>query len=344
MRVTSSVLPILGFANAAGVRPPELLRAARLEPALFAGPDIDLSHPQEMRLWDEAARLTGDADFGLHLAEWLAPRTDETFDVLAFALRSCATLGDQYRRASRYIRLVHAGIDLTLEEESDTARLVHGHRRAPREPPRHPAEGFLTLALLTGRQAIGEDFAPRAVCFAHPRPARVNEHERIFRSPVHFGCPRDALVLDRALLERPQRHPEPLLLALLSRQLDGLLSEQPEDQRFLEDVQRCMMDELPDREPSIAAIAAKQHMSPRTLQRRLHDEGTTFAGLLSDLRRDLALRYLQDQRIAIGQVGFLLGFQDASAFHRAFKRWTGSTPAQYRRDRPLFDRHGRRLR
>ena len=81
----------------------------------------------------------------------------------------------------------------------------------------------------------------------------------------------------------------------------------------------------------MAIIAEKLHMSPRSLQRRLHSEGTSFAELLSELRRDLALRYLRDQRIAIAEVGFLLGFLDVSAFHRAFKRWTGSTPAEYQR-------------
>ena len=92
-----------------------------------------------------------------------------------------------------------------------------------------------------------------------------------------------------------------------------------------------MIDELPEREPGMAAVAGKLHMSPRSLQRRLHSEGTSFAELLSELRRDLALRYLRDQRIAIAEVGFLLGFLDVSAFHRAFKRWTGSTPAEYQR-------------
>jgi AraC-like DNA-binding protein len=77
-------------------------------------------------------------------------------------------------------------------------------------------------------------------------------------------------------------------------------------------------------------------MSPRSLQRRLHSEGTSFAEVLSELRRDLALRYLRDQRIAIAEVGFLLGFLDVSAFHRAFKRWTGSTPAEYQRSLPRF--------
>lgn len=325
-----AVLAILGFAGMAGVPPDAVLSGVGLAPSLFSQPDPHLTHAEELRVWSEAARLTGDQDFGLHLAEWLAPRAGEVFDVLFFALRSCATLGDHYRRACRYGRLVHGAIQLSLEQDSKVARLVHRHRREPAEPTRHPVEGFLTLALLAGRQAIGE-LAPRAVCFRHARPARISEHERIFQAPAHFGCPRDELVLDVALLDRPQRQAEPRLLSLLNRQLDGMLAAQPEDDRFVDRLQRSMMDELPDREPTIVTIAVKRHMSPRTLQRRLKSEGTTFAAVLSELRRDLALRYLQDPRIAIGEVGFLLGYRDVTAFHRAFKRWTGSTPASYQR-------------
>jgi AraC-like DNA-binding protein len=331
VRATKAILSVVGFAARAGVPPPVLLSAAKLDPTLLAGPDADLPHAQELRLWDEAARLTDDRDFGLHLAEWIASCSEELFDVLAFALRSCATLGDHYRLAGRYMRLVHQGIYLNLEEESDIARLVHGHYQEPSTPPRHPVEGMLALALLQGRRAIGEEFAPQAVCFTHARPEHVNEQERIFRAPVHYGCPRNELLLDRALLSRPQPRAEPRLLAMLDRLLAGLLAELPEDRSFQAAVRRCMTDELPEREPGVTTIAAKLHMSPRSLQRRLKSEGTSFAQVLFALRRDLALRYLRDERVAIGEVGFLLGFLDVAAFQRAFKRWTGSTPAQYRR-------------
>lgn len=330
-RATKAILAVVGFAATAGVPPPTLLAAAGLSPTLLTGPDADLLHSQELRLWHEAAQLTGDPDFGLHLAEWTVDCSEDLFDVLAFALRSCATLGDHYRLAERYIRLVHQGIFVKLDEEHDVARLSHGHLQEPRVQPRHPVEGMLALLLLQGRRCIGEDFAPRAVHFTHAQPERVSEHERIFQAPVYYGCPRNELVLDRALLLRSQRQAEPRLLAMLDRQLAGLLAEIPEQHSIQDAVRRCMMNQLPERTPGISTVAAKLHMSPRSLQRRLHSEGTSFALVLSDLRRDLALRYLQDARIAIGEVGFLLGFSEVAAFHRAFKRWTGRTPAQYRR-------------
>ena len=327
-----TIQAVVGFAANAGVPPPDLLRAVGLDPAGLDDPDAFVPHARELRLWDEAVRRTGDQDFGLHLAEWAARFPPDHFDVLAFAVRSSATLGEQYRLAGRYIRLVHEGIYLSLEQEGSVARLVHGHT-PERIGPRHPVEGMLALTLLHGRQSVGDDLAPQAVCFTHARPDRVSEQERVFRAPVHYGCPRNELVLDRALLDRAQRHAEPRLLRILDRQLGDLLSKRPRDASFRDRVARCMMDDLPEREPVVAAIAPKLHMSARSLQRRLQREGTSFAEVLSDLRRELAQRYLTDPRISISEVAFLLGFLDVTSFHRAFKRWTGCAPSAYRRQR-----------
>lgn len=325
-----TLLAIVAYAATVGVSPPELLRAAGLDPSRLLAADAYVPHAQELRLWDEAARLTGDPDFGLHLVEWVTHFPPDHFDVLAFAARSSATLGELFRLVGRYIRLIHEGVYLALEEEGDQARLVHGHT-PERIGPRHPVEGMLALAVLHARLGVGDDFAPREVRFTHARPARVSEQERLFRAPVHYGCPRNELVLDRADLQRPQRHAEARLLALLDRQLGELLSGLPEARLLRDAVKRCIADDLPEREPCVAAVAARLHMSPRSLQRRLRSEGASFAQLLADLRRDLALRYLTDPRISIGEVAFLLGFLDVTAFHRAFKRWTGSTPAEHRR-------------
>ncbi len=325
-----TILAVVGAAANAGVSPPELLLAAGLSPMELADPDAYLPEAMELRLWEEAVRRTGDQDFGVHLAEWAGRFPPDHFDVLSFAVRSCPTLREHYRVVGRYIRLIHEGVYLTLEEEGDVARLRHGH--VPEQiGPRQPVEGMLAMAVLNGRLCTGDDLAPRAVCFSHPRPESVSEQERIFRAPVHYGCARSELLFERTALDRPQRSAEKRLFALLDRQIDVLLSKLPESHRFRDIVVRCMMDELPEREPAVATIASKLHMSERSLQRRLQSEGTSFAEVLSDLRRDRALHHLKDQRISIGEVAFLLGFLDVTAFHRAFKRWTGNTPAEYRR-------------
>ncbi len=331
-----TVLAIVGFAGSSGVPPPVLLSAAGVDPSALADPDAYLTRAKEIRLWDEAVRLTGDQDFGIHLAEWAVQNPSDHFDVLSFAARSSPTLAGHYRMAGRHVRLVHEGVYLSLEEEGDVACLVHGHS-VEQIGPRHPVEGMLALTLLHARLAVGDDLAPRSVRFTHPRPARVDEHERIFRAPVHHGCQRNELVFERVVMGRAQRSAEPRLMQILERQLESILSRLPESRSCQDDVKRCIMDKLPEREPVVAEVAAKLRMSPRSLQRRLRSEGTSFAAVLSELRRDQALRYLQEGQLSIGEVAFLLGFLDVTAFHRAFKRWTGSTPAQHRRSPGRID-------
>lgn len=325
-----SIPRLIAFAVHRGVRPDELLLAAGIDLARLGNPEAEVPHNAKLRLWDEAARLSGDPDFGLHLGEWVCQCPEEHFDVLAFAVRSCATLGDHYRRMERYVRLIHEGTFLTLEIEPDVVRLVHG-LIDDTSAPRQPVECMLTMAVLQGRRAIGDDFSPREVRFAHAAPAGMSEQERLFRAPVRYGCPRNELLLDPADLEQPQRQAETRLQAVLERQLEELLSKLPADRSFPSRVKGHIAEQLLDGEPTVQAIAAKLHMSPRTLQRRLNDEGTAFAKLLADLRRDMALRYLQDPGRTINEVAFLLGFLEIPAFYRAFKRWTGKTPAEYQR-------------
>jgi AraC-like DNA-binding protein len=95
-------------------------------------------------------------------------------------------------------------------------------------------------------------------------------------------------------------------------------------------VRQILMQEVPGGNPSLEWVASRLALSPRTLQRRLRDEGTTHVALLDDLRRDLAIGYLKEKRVPIGEIAFLLGFSEPSAFHRAFRRWTGSTPGEVR--------------
>ena len=135
-----------------------------------------MPHAEELRLWREAARLTDDPDFGLHLAEWVVGCSEELFDVLAFALRSCATLGEHFRLAERYLRLVHQGIYLRIEEERDVVRLVHGHHEEPIPPPRRPVEAMLALLILQARRCSGEVLA-RARS-ASPTRDRRRQHGR----------------------------------------------------------------------------------------------------------------------------------------------------------------------
>jgi AraC-like DNA-binding protein len=281
----------------------------------------------DVALWAGAWRLSGDECFGLHAAEGLKPGA---FDVLGYTLSTSATLGGAFERLVRYNHLLHDLADLSLTQSDGEARL--SLRLLPEGTPRQQAEFSLAVFLLFSRQATGLNVVPLAVEFSHAAPADVSEHRRIFQSPIRFDRPSTALVLPRQALDLPLLDADPGLCAVLERQLLDLVARLPRGEGVLDSVRRLIASELCGGDPSVEFVARRMHISPRTLHRRLRDARTSYRAVVDDLRQDLAVRYLAEERLAIGEAAYLLGFSEASAFHRSFKRWTGRTPADYRRD------------
>lgn len=274
-----------------------------------------------------AWRLSGDECFGLHAAERVRPGA---FDVLGYTLHSSATLGGAFERLVRYNHLLHDLADLRLTVNGGEARL--SLRLLPEGTPRQQAEFSLAVFLLFSRQATGTNVVPRVVEFSHAAPADLSEHRRIFQSPIRFARPATTLVLPRQALDLPLLQADPGLCAVLERQLRELLARLPAGESVLDRVRRLITTELCGGDPSVESVARRMHISPRTLHRRLRDAETSYRAVVDDLRQDLAVRYLAEDRLAIAEAAYLLGFSEASAFHRSFKRWTGRTPADYRRE------------
>ncbi|WP_437797566.1 AraC family transcriptional regulator [Sorangium sp. So ce693] len=319
---------VVAGAAADGVAPAELLAAAGVDPGDLADPDMRFPRAIEARLWSEAARLVRDDSFGLRLAQRLPVGS---LGALGFAVRSSATVGEAYARAARYLRVVAIGPSLDIRIEGDVALLRHEPPRSSPAPSRHAVEFFLGNLVVLARRGADPAFTPRAARFRHAAPARVDEHRHLFGAGLRFGEAHDELVIDRALLARPQAHAEPLLCEVLDQHLASLAAALPAEASFLERARSAIAAELAHGEPGLPAIAARLRMSPRSLQRRLKEEGTSLSSVLDRLRADLAVRYLSESRDAISEIAFLLGFSEVSTFHRAFKRWTGVTPAAYRR-------------
>ena len=151
----------------------------------------------------------------------------------------------------------------------------------------------------------------------------------MFRAPVHFGAAENRLDFARIDLERPLDDGNPELAEHNETVLKKTL-EQLQAPTWTRQVRAALEARLPDGEPSAEAIAGSLHLSLRSLQRHLAEEGVGYEALLAETRHALALRYLDDPRNALGEIAYLLGFADTSSFSRAFKRWTGRTPSQYR--------------
>jgi AraC-like DNA-binding protein len=310
-----------------GGDPSAVAARAGLDMNLLADADARVPMSISRAVFEHAIRETGDADLGLHLAE-LAEFVPH--DAIHYAGRACKSLRDVYRMITRYYRIIHAMATLELIEENDTARIIYSMRSATETSPRFGAECTLAILYLRPRAAVGENLRLREVRFRHPRPEKITEHERIFRAPVLFDQPQNELIFDRRMLEFENTIADPRLYAILEKHVEELLAKLPSNDDVLERVRRCLAESLSSEQLRIEDVAARLHLSPRSLQRKLSEAGTSFSELAREMRRNLAAIYLRDRRMPIGEAAFLLGFSDVSTFHRAFKGWFGQTPHEFR--------------
>ena len=230
----------------------------------------------------------------------------------------------------RYQRLLHDAGSFSLEEEGPVARIQHVWRGAG-TLPRHTNEFILASLLIRGRRYLREEWAPLEVCFQHPPPANTREHQRLFRAPIRFGHPINQLSFDRSLLDRRLPVADLTLSPVLERFAQLLLGQLPSQESFLDQVRRAILQSLSTGIPEAELLARQLGLSKRSFFRRLQEHGTSYQRLADELRHELTLRHLREGKLSLSEIAFMLGFSEVSTFHRAFRRWTGQSPAEYRR-------------
>ncbi len=322
--------PVVAGLEALGHAPVEMLAEAGIATSLLEEPDGRVPHGAMMALWGAATTLTEDELLGFHVA-LAAPI--ESFDVHAYAVLSSPDLRAAYSRACRYQRLIHETTELTLTEVSGEGILRH-QLPGGRSVPRQPAEFLVTAWLRFGRLVTGSQWEPSWVCFDHAAPADPSELSRFFGPGLQFRAGRTAMHIPERALDAPNPKADTALLALLDRHAALLLADRPVRSTVSSQVITWLTDSLGSDHPTAERAAAALHMSPRTLRRQLRAEGTSFRELVEGFRHERAVFLLSTARYAIADVAFLLGYSELSAFYRAFRRWTGTTPAEYRTSRP----------
>lgn len=327
-----NVRMVMAAAAMRGVPPARLLAAVGIDPQSLLAQDGRIAVEPALRTWRVAAELCGDPCFGLTVVEYLPPDYLVGFGL---ALHGSATFGDGLRRLARFFPVVNQHVALELIEDGAWLRVclvVPSHAEV--EHLRHPAECLLAVVLMVARRTTGVALVPAAVAFRHAAPAAQAPpaaYERVFGVAPCFDQARNELVFERAVLDTPNLAPDSALTQLAERHLRRLYDELPPVETFSGRVRRMICEELQLGEPTLARFAARLHMSERTLQRRLGSAGTSVQALLDEARRHQSLRQLAESNQSIAEISYRLGFAEARAFHRAFKRWTGSTPAAYRK-------------
>lgn len=325
----NAVGKIINAAKAAGVEPEELSRAARLDLSALQDVDNQISFKQLIEIYQQAARLTGDNAFGLHAGELDSPKL---YGILGYVTINSPDMGEALNRLVRFQQLRSNAYRFSLEVKGASAQLSYFYlaNDATPEERRHESEETLCSIILFGRMLTRSDWIPREVRFEHAEPENISEHERIFRAPVHFSKPATELIFDSSFLEMPLVEADLTLGSLLERQAEELLANSTRHGAFSHQVRQLIKETLPSGEARIDSIGRKLGVSSRTLQRKLREEGTSYQELLEETQRSLAEFYLRKPEIAICEVSYLLGFSQASAFHRAFRRWTGMTVKEFR--------------
>ena len=283
---------------------------------------VEVAH-QALRV---ALELTHDPDLGLRAA-----RRQVIGDVGAFyyVVSSSPTVRDALDRASRYIHLINDALDVSIQWDDDVVVRLENSVVLPRAAVDFQAGSFFNNHL---RGWFGERISAVAVYFAHQVPERLSEYVRTFApATVHFSAPFAGFSFDKALLELRLPTADPNLHAVTAAIADQMLGKMARANSVTADVRRSIHERLALGTPEITDVAAEFGTSTRTLARRLEREGTTFRGLVDDVRRELALDCIARHDTGMSELSCRLGYSYVGAFHRAFRRWTGQTPLTYRR-------------
>lgn len=319
---------IFDYALSRGVDEAQLLRRADLEGLSLRDPDARLPMRCYYDVIEAGAELTGDVHFGLSYIDSVTP---DAIGAIGFLAMTSATLGESIGRILRYYRVLASGERLSLE-------LANG-RATVRFEPWGPARGahaqvceiyafdFLVMsARMTGEPVPILEFDVR-----HSRRSDDAPYQRVFGRAPRFEAPENLWSFPTSVLDRPMPNADAALARFFEGYVEKLDRALP-GESLAESLRQRIAERLCDGELSIAALARGQSQSPRTLQRRLADEGSSFSGLVESVRRERAFAYLA-AGLPIGEVSYLLGFSEPRAFHRAFRRWTRTTPQEFRASR-----------
>ncbi|MEV5509782.1 AraC family transcriptional regulator [Streptomyces orinoci] len=324
----------LGGARRLGIDPVPPLQAARIPPLLLGDDAARVTAEQFASLVRELRLVTGDEFLGLGPA----PSRPGTFAMMCYACVGCPDLGSALKRAARFYGLFPGGPRLALEQRGGQAVFaVHSDLRG------HPEGWFMAecLLLIWHRLAswlIGRRITLNGAEFGHGAPPGAADCEAMFGCPVRFRAARTGAAFDTNWLAAPVLRDETGLDGLLRRAPADLLGHRAYRMTVTEQVRRALGGALragpPARLPEMTELAARLAVSPATLRRRLGAEGTSYRRLRDQVRREAALAQLAGGREPIAELAARLGFSEDTAFHRAFRRWTGRTPGAYRAELP----------
>ncbi|MBX8607931.1 AraC family transcriptional regulator [Pseudomonas cichorii] len=300
-----------------------LCKEAGLDPHLIDTPNAEYSPVATHRLWQLAVQASQDPALGLRVSRFVSPTT---FHALGYTLVASESLREVFERIVRYHSMADDALALSFKRVDEHYELRFNAPADTPAPAHEVLDAFAAIYVRTCRNRLGRSYAPLSVHLQRPAPANPQPWQDFFRAPLYFSATENLLTFacadfDCHLDDNPSQ-----------------LSEQPHNGEQLQPliweqrVRSAIENLLPEGEPSAESIAQALNLSPRSLQRHLADEGCRYDLLLKQCRQNLALLHMSDPQVSLSEAAYLLGFADIDSLNRAFKRWTGQTPEQYRNE------------
>jgi len=308
-----------------GVRAPAALRRAGLPQVFINQPRVLLNTEELFALWRAVGEVSTDPAIGLLLG---TETKTERFHPIGVAALSSENFGAAINQMARYKQLT-CPEEILQEVNGGEWSIQFRWLLAHKVEPTVLIECCFAWVLSTGRVGTGTRISPLRVEFVQPR-AHVKTIERHFGCTVVCGAPRNAIIFRATDANRPFVTRNAELLGILAPQFDEEMKQENGDENFVERVRIAIQQKLTGRRPTIDDIADALHISSRTLQRRLQEEGFSFQCVLEEARHQLARHYLNNSVLELNEAAYLLGYEDGNSFVRAFRTWEGVPPARWR--------------
>ena len=305
----------------------ELLANVGLSSSLLHVPEARVSAKHYGALWRAIAAALDDEFFGQDSRRMKVG----TFAMLCHSVLSCKTLGHAVDRSLRFYALILDDISGSAERDANEARIVL-HEHAPGVSQRVFAHELL-LMLLYGLSCwlVGRRIPILRTEFSYAEPAHSAEYRLMYCADLRFNRPHTLLAFEASYLDLPVVQNERSAKEFLRTAPESILLKYKNGSSLTARVRRRLRQFLPGTVPDFEELAQQMSITPATMRRRLHEEGESYQSIKDQLRRDLAISYLSHSRRSVMDIALELGFSERSAFHRAFRKWTGASPGEFRR-------------